>query len=63
MPAADHETRFRIAVKQFLREGFGVEDIALKTGRTSARVRLEVEALRKAGWLDRVFKEEGQSDG
>ena len=34
-----------------LREGYGVEDIAIKTGRCVTAIRAEVQRLRQAGIL------------
>ncbi|GAB5434768.1 MAG: hypothetical protein EpisKO_41380 [Epibacterium sp.] len=44
-----------VAVRQLLRAGFGVEDIALKTGRDSEDVRREVNILRESRELARIY--------
>lgn len=44
-----------VTVRQLLRAGFGVEDIALKTGSEAEDVRREVTILRESRELPRIY--------
>ncbi|MGC0225168.1 hypothetical protein [Pseudooceanicola nitratireducens] len=52
---ASRNSQWQRRVKILLKDGFGVEDIALKTGCTFDTVRSEVAILRASGSLDAMF--------
>lgn len=62
MSPADAAARFRIAVKQGLRDGLGVEDIAIKLDRQTATVRVVVEEMRQNGELTRLYRNVRESE-
>lgn len=45
-------------LRQLLREGYGVEDIALELDRPLAEIRQQVETLRANGVLPRIYGRE-----
>ena len=46
-------------VKTLLRDGLGVEDIAIRTKTTAENVRREVEILRATGELTEIYRRQG----
>ena len=56
---AQRNTNWQARVKQLLRMGYGVEDIAIQTRKRVSKVRAEVEILRVTGKLTEIYRRQG----
>lgn len=54
--SAQRNSMWQASVRALLRDGLGVEDIAIRTNATSDDVRREVEILRASGELTEIFR-------
>jgi len=52
---AQRNSNWQANVRTLLRQGYGVEDIALRLKCEADEVRREVAILRAEGWLSRAF--------
>lgn len=52
----ERNTHWQMRVREYLRQGFGVEDIALKLGCAPDDVRREISILRQEGRLAKIVK-------
>lgn len=53
---AQSNTMWMVRVRELLREGYGVEDIALRLDCDVEHVRAEVAILRREGLLERLYR-------
>ena len=56
---AQRNDEWQARVKQLLRMGYGVEDIAIQTKKRVSRVRTEVQRLRASGELTEIYRRQG----
>lgn len=59
MTALRTRQQVREAVKGYLIEGYGVEDIAVFTGLEPDAIRFHVSAMRVSGELEKIYKNGG----
>lgn len=55
MPTPHQNTAWQTRIKELLRQGYGVEDIAIKTKVKTDAVRREVQIMREEGTLCEVL--------
>lgn len=63
MTEADKNSLWIVHVREYLRAGYGVEDIAIKTGTSVEAVRAEADILRELGVFTRSFFEDPTAAG